>query len=67
MLSREEIKMIKTPALAAKHNCSDVYVRSVLIGTRACKSLLARMILKDACDILKIFGRDTKLLMKDRG
>ncbi len=59
LLTRESVKMVKTPALAQKHNCSDVYVRCVLTGTRGAKTELARMILKDANDIVAIYERNT--------
>lgn len=65
-LTKEEIKLIKTSALAEKHKCSDVYVRCVLTGARAAKTPLAKLILRDASDILAIYYRDTNKLMETK-
>ena len=59
VLTRETIKMVKTSALASKHECSDVYVRCVLSGTRAAKTALAQKLLKDANEIVAIYQRGT--------
>lgn len=59
-LTKETIKMVKTTALAHKHNCSDVYVRCVLMGTRAGRTPLAQGILKDANEIVAIYQRNVK-------
>lgn len=66
VLTGDEVKMVKTSALARKHNCSEVYVRCVLTGTRASNSALAQMILKDACDIVVIYDRNTSKLIKSK-
>lgn len=65
-LTKEEIKLIKTSALAEKHKCSDVYVRCVLTGARAAKTALAKLILRDAHDVLAIYNRDTSKLMETK-
>ena len=57
VLTKDTIKMVKTSALASKHECSDVYVRCVLTGTRAAKTTLARNLLKDANEIVAIYQR----------
>lgn len=67
LLTRETVKMVKTPALAQKHNCSDVYVRCVLTGTRKAKSELAKLILKDANDIVAIYERNTGRVTESKG
>ena len=67
LLTKEAVKMVKTPALAQKHNCSDVYVRCVLTGTRKAKSELAQLILKDANDILAIYERNTSRVAVSKG
>lgn len=67
ILDKDKIKKVKTPALAEKHSCSDVYVRCVLSGTRRANSQLAQLILKDANDIVSILERDTKKVIKGRG
>lgn len=58
-LTKSELKKVKILALAKKHDCSEVYVRCVLNGSRAANSELAKMILKDALDIIQIMDRDT--------
>lgn len=63
VLTKESLKSVKTPALARKYNCSDVYVRYILTGARAANSVLAQLILKDANDILAIHERDTSKLI----
>jgi len=65
-ISKENLKMVKTPALARKHNCSDVYVRCVLTGARSANTALAKMILKDANDIIAIYERDTSRLIESK-
>lgn len=66
VLNKDEMKKVKTSALAEKHNCSDVYVRCVLAGTRRANSQLAQSILKDASDIVSIFQRETDKLIRGR-
>lgn len=63
--AKEDIKMVKTSALANKHKCSEVYVRCVLTGTRAANSELAQTILKDANDIVAIFERETRTMVRE--
>lgn len=66
VLNSEYVKMVKTPALARKHDCSDVYVRCVLTGKRDARSDLARMILKDANDIVAIYERNTGKMLEGK-
>lgn len=58
-LAAKDLCKVKIGPLAKKYGCSAGYVKMVLNGTRSGYSCLARMVLKDAQDIVSIYGRDT--------
>ncbi|NDV83492.1 hypothetical protein [Bacteroides sp. 51] len=67
LLTRDTIKMVKTTALADKHDCSDVYVRCVLTGTRAARTPLAQNLLRDANEIVAIYQRRVNKEVDNKG
>ena len=52
--TKAERKKIDKPAMAAKHGCTEAYVRLVLRGAREDKSEKAKAIISDAEKILEI-------------
>lgn len=61
IFSIEELRDLKTAAIARKHRCTTVYVRMVLMGERERNTELAQMIVKDAIDMFEILERETKV------
>ena len=62
-LARNDRKRIYAPALAKKYDCSESYVRSVIVGERESNTELSQAIRIDANDIVAIYERDTKELL----
>lgn len=59
----EELRELKLTAIARKHGCSADYVTKILTGERERNSVLANKILKDACDLIAIINRETKVMV----
>ena len=59
IFTRDEIKDLKTSAIARKHKVSADYVRKVLTGIRKQNSNTAKSIVQDATDSLVIIERET--------
>lgn len=63
IFTTEELRDLKLAAIARKHGCSAHYVTKILIGERERNSVLANKILKDACDMIEIINRETKVML----
>ncbi|WP_108821078.1 hypothetical protein [Dysgonomonas sp. Marseille-P4361] len=63
IFNSDELKDLKIAVIARKHKCSTEYVRMVLTGERERNTELARKIVKDACDVLEIINRETKVTL----
>lgn len=63
IFTTEELRDLKLAAIARKHGCSADYVTKILIGERERNSVLANKILKDACDMIEIINRETKVML----
>lgn len=63
IFTTEELRDLKLAAIARKHGCSADYVTKILTGDRERNSVLANKILKDACDLIDIINRETKVML----
>lgn len=63
IFNTEQLRDLKTAAIARKHKCSTEYVRMVLMGERERNTELAQKIVKDAVDMFEILKRETVVEM----
>jgi Mor family transcriptional regulator len=63
VFTKEEMRGIKTSALAKKYDCSIDYVRRVLTWNRDRKTILFQKILRDAVDFQEIMDRKTIIII----
>lgn len=57
----DELRDLKTGAIARKHRCTTAYVRMILIGERDRETELAKKIVQDAIDMFAILERETNV------
>ena len=57
----DQLRDLKTGAIARKHRCTTTYVRMILTGERERETDLAKKIVKDATDMFAILNRDTSI------
>lgn len=63
IFTTEELRNLKLAAIARKHNCTADYVTKILTGERERNSVLANKVVKDACDMIEIINRETKVIL----
>ena len=61
IFSIEELRDLKTGAIARKHRCTTTYVRMILMGRRERETELAKKIVQDATDMFAILERETNV------